>query len=219
MHLAIFDLDHTLLRGDSDKLWGDYLISMHKVDPVIYKQKNDDFFAQYRAGRLDIHAYLHFALAPLALYTPEELHTWRKNFTEHWLKPLIYKQAAALVQSYKDRGYTTMIITATNAFITQPVTELLRVDHLLATRVEMKNNRYTGRYLGTPTFQHGKVTNLEQWLQQHADHTMEQTLFFSDSHNDLPLMRRVAKAVAVHPDPQLQQYAQQSRWPIIYFSE
>ena len=218
MKLAIFDLDSTLIKGDSDKLWGDYLVSLNKVDPIEYKRKNDNFFAQYDKGELDIHTYLQFALQPLALYQKKDLDSWRDDFVQRIIKPLVYQQGADLVKSYKVKGYSTMIITATNRFITEPIAKLFAIDHLMATQVEQVDGQYTGRYLGTPTFQQGKLTNLRDWLKQHPNHSLDRSTFFSDSHNDIPLMQVVAKAVAVHPDRTLEAEAKARNWPIIYFS-
>ena len=215
MTLAIFDLDNTLIAGDSDHLWGDFLVERKLVDAALYKATNDQFYQDYKDGRLDIHAYLRFALSPLAEHALSNLIDWRGEFLEEKIKPIMLPAAAKLLQKHRDQGHTLMIITATNDFVTGPIAESLGVDYLIATRVEMIGERYTGEVDGVPCYREGKVQRLHEWLQQHKDHSLADSWFYSDSHNDLPLLRKVAHPVAVDPDPVLQREAQEAGWPLI----
>jgi HAD superfamily hydrolase (TIGR01490 family) len=212
--LAIFDLDNTLIAGDSDHLWSAFLVERGIVDRDAYEAANDRFFREYRQGTLDIHAYLAFALAPLAEHDPESLRQWRREFLEHMIRPIVLPAAQALVASHRSRGHFTLILTATNRFVTEPIAELFRVDALLATEPEWRDGRYTGQAVGVPTFREGKVTALDQWLRE-RDESLTDSVFYSDSHNDVPLLERVDKPVAVDPDEQLRAIARQRAWPII----
>ena len=214
MALAIFDLDNTLLAGDSDYLWGQFLVELGVVDAAEYADSNERFYQDYLAGRLDNHAYLEFALQPLARHKPEQLHRWRSRFIEEIIAPLILPAARELIAEHRRRGDIPLIITATNRFITEPIAALFGIEHLLATEVEWANGRYTGRYVGIPTFREGKIAALEQWLTRH-DADLVGSWFYSDSHNDLPLLERVDNPVAVDPDEVLRRHAQQRGWRII----
>jgi len=211
--LALFDLDNTLLGGDSDYLWGQFLVAEGIVDPA-YTLENQRYYQAYEAGTLDIADFLNFALRVLANHEPGDLHAWRTRFIETRIRPVLLPKAQALLQRHRDADDTLLIITATNRFVTQPIAELLKVPHLLATEVEMQQDRYTGRFTGTPCFQEGKVQRLQTWLQQ-TGHTLENSWFYSDSHNDLPLLQQVAHPVAVNPDAILADIAQARDWPII----
>jgi HAD superfamily hydrolase (TIGR01490 family) len=212
--LAIFDLDNTLLGGDSDFLWGQFLIQNRIVDGAHYERENQRFYANYQAGTLDIYAYLEFALAPLAAHDPADLETWRAQFIQKWIRPLVLPKAVALLNYHQSMGHKRLIITATNRFVTQPIATLLGVSQLLATEVEMINGRYTGKTTGTPCFQGGKVERLDTWL-RHTSYSLEDSWFYSDSHNDIPLLSRVTYPVAVDPDPALKRHAEQRGWSII----
>ncbi len=218
MPLAIFDLDNTLLAGDSDYLWGQFLIEQGLVDATAYDQANRRFYADYEAGCLDIQAFLAFSLAPLAAHEPAALHRWRAQFMADKIYPIVLPKAQALLQRHRQAGDTLLIITATNRFVTEPIAQWLQVPHLLATEVEMQQGRYTGRSVGIPCYQQGKVTRLQQWLQQ-TEHTLVESWFYSDSHNDLPLLQQVTHPVAVDPDPTLHHHAKQHGWPIIHLRE
>ena len=215
MTLAIFDLDNTLIAGDSDHLWGDFLVERGLVDVARYKATNDQFYQDYKDGRLDIHAYLRFALSPLAEHALTNLIDWRSEFLEEKIRPIMLPAAARLLQKHRDQGHILMIITATNDFVTGPIAESLGVDYLLATRAAMTSERYTGEIDGVPCYREGKVQRLHEWLQQQRDHSLADSWFYSDSHNDLPLLRKVTHPVAVDPDPVLLREAQEAGWPLI----
>ncbi|MCL7750486.1 HAD-IB family hydrolase [Guyparkeria hydrothermalis] len=214
MKLAIFDLDNTLLAGDSDHAWGAFMTEHGIVDADDYARHNDEFLRHYQQGTLDIDAYLRFALAPLAEHPAEDLEAWRAEFIERDIRPLITPAARELVESHRRRGHTLMLITATNAFVTGPIAELFDIPHLLATEPERRNGRYTGRYTGTPTFQHGKILALEEWLETQQVRP-EETWFYSDSRNDLPLLEQVDHPAAVDPDPVLRREAEARGWPVL----
>lgn len=214
MALALFDLDNTLIAGDSDHLWGEFLVERGIVDRDAYREANDRFFQAYRAGTLDIDAYLRFALAPLAAHDPERLWQWRRAFVEEKIRPIVLAPGRELVAKHRRAGDRTLIVTATNRFVTEPIAALFGVDALLATTPEWADGRYTGRVAGTPTFREGKVTVLEQWLAEHGE-SLKDSTFYSDSHNDLPLLERVSQPVAVDPDEALREQARRRGWPVI----
>lgn len=218
MSLAIFDLDNTLLADDSDYLWGQFLVERGIVDGVAYERDNERFYAEYRAGTLDIQAFLAFMLRPLAEHPLEQLLIWRAQFMEEKIRPILLPKALALLARHRAAGDTLLIITATNRFITAPIGEVLSVPDLLATEAEFVEGRYTGRPVGIPCFQHGKVERLRVWLAE-TGHTLDESWFYSDSHNDLPLLSQVSYPVAVDPDATLAEYAQAHGWPIISLRE
>lgn len=214
MKLAIFDLDNTLLAGDSDHLWGEFLVARGLVDEQAYREANERFYRDYQAGRLDIDAFLRFALTPLAENPPERLWAWRREFMEACILPIVLPAGEQLLDEHRAQGHHLMIITATNRFVTEPIAERLGVDTLLATEPEWRDGRYTGRHVGTPTFQAGKVRALDEWLARQPAQP-ESRWFYSDSHNDLPLLERVSHPVAVDPDPILRETALERGWPVI----
>ncbi|MCP3667937.1 MAG: HAD family hydrolase [Gammaproteobacteria bacterium] len=214
MPLAIFDLDNTLLAGDSDYLWGNFLAEQGLVDKDLYNSENERFYRQYEQGELDIYEFLRFSLKPLKENPLELLHLLRKQFLKEQILPIITRASKALIESHRSAGDTLMIITATNAFVTTPIAELLGIDHLIATDPEISDGTYTGEVAGEPSFQQGKVSRLNRWLKEHSV-SLEGSCFYSDSHNDIPLLEQVTKPVAVDPDPQLAQYATKLGWPII----
>lgn len=214
MALAIFDLDHTLLNGDSDYLWGEYMVANKIVDEAEYQRLNKSFQEDYHRGELDNDRYLQFALHPLTMHPIDKLHAWRQDYVENWIKPVIATGAPDLLKKHRQRGDTLIIISATNFFITEPIAELLDIIHLLATKPEIIDNRYTGKYLGTPTYKEGKVTVLGEWLSA-QQHSLTDSYFYSDSINDLPLLEQVSHPVAVNPDETLSRIAQQRNWPIL----
>ncbi len=214
MSLAIFDLDNTLLSGDSDYLWGQFLVEQGLVDGEFYERENQRYYDQYRAGTLDIHEFLAFMLRPLAENPLAELLAWRERFMEEKIQSILLPKAAELLDRHRAAGDSLLIITATNRFITEPIAELLGVPHLLATEPEFADGRYTGRSSGIPCFQHGKVERLSEWLDS-TDHDLADSWFYSDSLNDLPLLDRVTYPVAVDPDDALAEHARQRGWPII----
>lgn len=218
MSLAIFDLDNTLLSIDSDHAWGEFLLEQGAVDPVAYREANERFMADYNAGTLDMAAFLEMALKPLADNTPEQLAAWHQQFMASKIEPNILPKAEELLARHRTKGDILMIITATNRFITAPIAERLGVDHLIAVNPEVQHGRYTGRVTGIPSYREGKVTRLQQWLDQH-DISMEGAWFYSDSHNDLPLLEKVDHPVAVDPDDTLRQVAEERQWRIMSLRE
>ncbi len=214
MTLAIFDLDHTLLNGDSDYLWGEYMVETGIVNEQEYRGRNDDFYRDYQRGTLDSDRYLEFALEPLTHFTIAELHAWREDYVETWIKPIIAPGAPELLDNHRSRGHELLIISATNRFVTEPIARILGVPTVLATEPEIIDNRYTGRFLGTPTYQEGKVTVLKEWLSD-SDHDLDGSYFYSDSINDISLLELVDIPVAVNPDEELKTIAQARNWKTI----
>lgn len=214
MTLAIFDLDNTLLAGDSDHAWGEFLVEESIVDADEYQKANDKFYQEYLNGELDILHYLSFALQPLARHEMKQLLTWRKEFVEKKIRPMMQASATELLDSHRAQGHTLLIITATNRFVTEPVAELLGIEHLIATEPELVNGRYTGEVAGVPSFQDGKVTRLHDWLESTGE-SLDGAWFYSDSHNDAPLLRKVENPVAVDPDPTLESIAKENGWKIM----
>ena len=214
MSLAIFDLDNTLISIDSDHAWGEFLLEQGAVDPVDYREANERFMADYNAGTLDIAAFLEVALKPLTEHSPEQLAAWHQQFMASKIEPNILSKAEELVARHRTRGDTLLIITATNRFITGPIAERLGIDHLIAVEPEVVDGRYTGRVVGTPSYREGKVVRLKQWLEDH-DVSMEGAWFYSDSHNDLPLLEKVKHPIAVDPDDTLRKVAEERQWRIM----
>lgn len=214
MRLAIFDLDNTLIGGDSDHLWGRFLVQQGAVDGERYARENERFLRDYETGALDIDAFLAFALRPLAEHDPAQLEAWRRRFVDEHIRPLVLPAAQALVDRHRTRGDVPLIITATNRFVTEPIAELFGIGELLATEPEREDGRFTGYHRGTPTFREGKVRALEDWLARQGTR-FEAMDFYSDSRNDLPLLERVDRPVAVDPDPVLAQAARERGWPRI----
>ena len=214
MSLAIFDLDNTLLSIDSDHAWGEFLVEQGAVDPVAYREANERFLADYNAGTLDMAAFLEMALKPLAENTPEQLAAWHQQFMASKIEPHILPKAEELLARHRTKGDTLLIITATNRFITGPIAERLGVDDLIAVEPEMVDGRYTGRVDGVPSYREGKVIRLQAWLEA-QDITMDGAWFYSDSHNDLPLLEKVDHPVAVDPDDTLRAHAEAQGWPVV----
>jgi HAD superfamily hydrolase (TIGR01490 family) len=212
--LAIFDLDNTLLRGDSDHAWGRFLIENHIVDGEEYERENERYYAQYQAGTLDIMEFLAFALRPLALHDRATLDAWHRQYMQAKIMPMITPAARALVNLHRANGDTLVIITATNRFVTAPIAEEFEIPHLIATEPEVIEGRFTGKVAGTPCYREGKVTRLKSWMQQQGQ-TFQDIWFYSDSHNDLPLLSIVDHPVAVNPDDILRREAQQRGWQIL----
>lgn len=218
MALALFDLDNTLLAGDSDYQWGVFLVAKGLVDAEVYDKANERFYQQYADGELDIHEFLNFSLGPLAQLPTATLSRLHEEFMDQHILPIMTAQGRQAIEFHRDAGDTTLIITATNSFVTAPIAEAFGVDHLIATEPEIVDGRYTGKVAGVPSFQHGKITRLQQWMQEH-DADLEGSSFYSDSHNDLPLLDIVTRPVAVDPDPQLRQVARDKGWEIISFRQ
>jgi HAD superfamily hydrolase (TIGR01490 family) len=214
MTLAIFDLDHTLINGDSDHLWGEYMVENGIVDEQTYRQRNDVFYQDYQRGTLDNDQYLAFALEPLTHYSIDELHAWRADYVEKWIRPLIAPGTARLLDEHRHSNHQLMIISATNLFVSEPIGQMLGVTTVLATEPEIIANRYTGRFLGTPTYQQGKVTVLREWAANN-NHDLVGAYFYSDSLNDLALLEQVDNPVTVNPDDDLKLIAEARAWKII----
>lgn len=214
MPLTIFDLDETLIAADSDHEWGQFVVDKGLVDAQIHKKKNDDFYALYKAGQLDIDEYLQFSCSVLTQYSIEDLHRFRSEFVAQRILPIILDKAQDLVKKHRQMGDTLLVITSTIEFVTRPIVDEFGIDILIAPDPEIVSNRYTGRIVGVPSFAAGKVTRLEQWLANRQD-SLEGSSFYSDSHNDLPLLRLVDNPVAVDPDPILREKAEENQWPII----
>lgn len=214
MSLAIFDLDNTLIADDSDYLWGQFLVDQGIVDKVQYENANAKFYDDYQQGTLDIVEFLNFSLRPLADNPVEQLYQWRTQFIEQIITPILLKPAQQLVDKHRDRGDTLLVITATNRFVTEPIVQLYGIDNLLATSPEFINGQYTGGFIGVPCFREGKVTLLQEWLKKSTE-TLEDSWFYSDSHNDLPLLNLVDHPVAVDPDEKLAAVAKQGNWSMI----
>ncbi len=214
MALAIFDLDNTLLAGDSDHSWGVFLVEKQLVDADVYRQANDKFYADYKNGTLDIRAYLQFSLAPLTRHSLVELAELHAEFMREHIEPLMLPKAEALLQHHRDQGDHLLIITATNGFVTRPIAKRLGVDDILATDPEVVDDRYTVNFVGEPCFQAGKITHLHEWL-KHNQHSLEGAYFYSDSINDLPLLEQVDQPVVVDADERLAAIARERNWKAI----
>jgi len=213
MSLALFDLDNTLLGGDSDYLWGRHLIELGIVDGEVYEQTNRQFYEDYRAGRLDIAAFLRFSLAPLRQHPISDLERWREAFVRERIEPIILPAAQALVEQHRCVGDTLVIVTATNAFVTAPIAARFGIEHLIATEPELESGRYTGEIVGQPAFREGKVERLQDWMATNSE-TLSGSVFYSDSINDLPLLEAVERPVVVDPDELLDAVARERGWPI-----
>lgn len=214
MKLAIFDLDNTLLAGDSDHAWGEFLCDRGYVDPVEYRARNDQFYADYVAGQLDVLAYQNFCQEILGRTDMLTLQQWHVDFMQHYVEPMILPKGEALIAEHRQAGDYIMMITATNSFITGPIAKRLDMDHLIATECGMEAGRYTGQLVGVPSFQAGKITRLNSWLSDNQANLLD-SHFYSDSHNDLPLLEKVTRAVAVDPDDRLRAIALERGWEVI----
>ena len=214
MSLAIFDLDNTLIAGDSDHAWGEFLIEQGIVNAQSYKQANDLFYQQYQRGELDIYAYLSFALEPLTQFSLTQLKSLHQQFMKDKIDPLLLPKAFDLLKKHRNQGDYLLIITATNRFITGPIAERLGVDDILASEPEIVDGKYTGRISGTPCYQEGKVERLNQWFKNH-DQDLKDSYFYSDSHNDIPLLEQVDHPVVVDADEQLLSHAKKRGWTSI----
>ena len=213
--LALFDLDDTLLDGDSDSEWGLFLVELGAIDGPAYNARNDEFMAQYRAGTMDIEEFLAFQLYPLSQFTMAQLDAWHEQFMERKILPMIRPGARALLDRHRDA--VQVMITATNGFVTAPIAAALGIPTILATDLERVDGRFTGRATGTPCFREGKVLRLKAWLAERGERLEDygESWFYSDSVNDVPLMSLVTHPVAVHPDERLRAHAVERGWPII----
>ena len=219
MKLALFDLDNTLLAGDSDFEWAQFLIEQGVLDGEVYAARNQRFYDEYKAGTLDIREFLDFQLKPLARHPRAVLDAWHHEFMTRKILPIVRDSARALVERH--RGQLRAVVTATNSFVTAPIAREFGIEHLIATEPEVRNGEFTGQVVDIPCFREGKVQRLERWLAQQGNAlgTFEQSWFYSDSLNDLPLLGRVTHPVAVDPDDTLRAHAQRHGWPIISLVE
>ena len=217
MNLALFDLDNTILAGDSDYNWSRFLIQEGYLDGAIHAEKNEKFYADYKAGTLDIYAFVEFQFKPLARNPRSILNQLLKKYVEEVIKPIITEKAYALVRKHREEGDLLIVITATNSFITKPIAALFAIEHLIGTDPEEKEGEFTGKVSGLPSFKEGKVTRLEAWLKNKNLSLVDfkKSYFYSDSHNDLPLMQKVTHPVAVDSDDILTEYANSKGWPQI----
>jgi HAD superfamily hydrolase (TIGR01490 family) len=217
VELVLFDLDNTLLAGDSDYAWAQFLIEQGVLDRAQYEVRNDEFFLQYKAGTLDIHEFLTFQLAPLAAHPRAQLDRWHAEFMRQKIRPMIGAAAHALVERHRGPDNLCAIVTATNSFVTAPIAREFGVPHLIATEPEERDGRFTGGVAGLPCFQSGKVTRVVEWLARegHSFESFAATRFYSDSANDLPLLERVSHPVAVDPDDRLRAVAAERGWTIL----
>jgi HAD superfamily hydrolase (TIGR01490 family) len=217
--LAIFDLDNTLLRGDSDHAWGEFLVEQGAVDRERFASENNRYYAAYLAGTLDIYEFLEqHQLRPLAEHDRATLERWRTEFVRTKIAPLITPAARALVEQHRARGDTLLIITATNRFITAPIAEAFNISHLIATEPEEMDGQFTGKVAGVPSYREGKVERLSEWLNDRHE-SLNGSWFYSDSHNDLPLLNLVDHPVAVNADEILAEYARTRGWTMIELTE
>ncbi|SCX54877.1 HAD family phosphatase [Nitrosospira sp. Nsp1] len=217
MNLALFDLDNTLLAGDSDFQWAQFLIEQRVLDREVYEAQNVEFYEQYKSGTLDIHEFLDFQLKPLSRHPRSQLDAWHSEFMKERILPLITPDARELINKHMLGRDLCIIITATNRFVTAPIAQELGISNLIATEAEQRDGEYTGRVSGLPCFREGKITRLESWLDEHnlTWLSFQESWFYSDSLNDLPLLNKVTHPVAVDPDATLKAHAEKKGWPII----
>jgi len=218
MHLALFDLDNTLLPLDSDYEWGRFLGRVGAVDAEAYQRENERYYREYVAGTMDIGEFLAFCLAPLAAHPPQRLDAWRSQYIDEVIRPALRREARDLVDRHRARGDLCAIVTATNEFVTAPIAAQFGIEHLIATGVECIDGRFTGRPRGTPTYREGKIERTAQWLRSLGLHweSFERSWFYSDSANDLPLLSRVSDPVPTNPDERLAAYASERGWPVLH---
>jgi HAD superfamily hydrolase (TIGR01490 family) len=217
MNLALFDLDNTLLISDSDFEWAQFLIEQRVLDREVYEARNLEFYEQYKNGTLDIHQFLDFQLKPLSRHSRIQLDVWHNEFMAKRILPLIAPGAHELINKHMLEGDLCVIITATNRFVTAPIAQALGINNLIATEPEQKNGEFTGQVSGAPCFREGKITRLENWLDERNLTWLSflESWFYSDSLNDMPLLNKVSRPVAVDPDTTLKSYAEKNNWPII----
>ena len=217
MQLALFDLDHTLLTGDSDYEWTQYLVSKGIVDRTTHEARNAEFYEQYKAGTMDIHEFLDFQLRPLADHTRADLEAWHADFMETQIRPRLSQKARELVRKHLDAGDICAMVTATNSFVTGPIARELGIPHLIATIPAQENGRFTGKPRGLPSFREGKIARVDAWLESMGLwwNNFQRSWFYSDAHNDLPLLLRVTDPVVVDPDATLRAYAENAGWPTL----
>ena len=217
MNLALFDLDNTLLTSDSDFEWSQFLIEKKVLDRKEYESRNLEFYEQYKSGTLDINLFLAFQLQPLSLYPRTQLDDWHNEFMAKKIMPQIAPGAYKLINEHMLGGDLCIIITATNRFVTEPIARILGISNLIATEPGQESGEFNGQVFGTPCFREGKITRLEDWMDEHNLTWLSflESWFYSDSLNDIPLLKKVTNPVAVDPDSTLEKYAKENNWPII----
>ncbi|MGK0270313.1 MAG: HAD superfamily hydrolase (TIGR01490 family) [Cocleimonas sp.] len=214
MTLALFDLDKTLLNGDSDFEWGQFLVSKNLVDQKEYAEANSYFYEEYKRGTLDIVEFCAFSFKPLSVMSRTQLNELHNEFMQTVIIPMIRKKSQATVDKHHAQGDISILITATNSFITQPIANYFGIQHLIATEPKIVDGKYTTEIEGTPCFQEGKVTRLHEWMDEN-DANLKGSYLYSDSMNDIPLLEAVETAIAVHPDDTLKEIAEERGWAII----
>lgn len=214
MALAIFDLDNTLIAGDSDHSWGEFLVDQNIVDRQFYKKMNDKFYADYESGCLDIYAYLEFSVQPLTKFSIKDLQSLHQQFMSEVIDPMKLDKAKDLINHHRQAGDRLLVITSTNRFIVEPICQSLGINEIIATDLEIIDNKYSGKVIGTPTFQEGKVDRFNQWLMEQKE-SSDGSYFYSDSINDMPMLLEVAYPIAVDPDSELRKEAESRNWEII----
>lgn len=215
MNIALFDLDNTLIKGDSDHEWGNYLVENNYVDPIIYKEKNNIFFERYKEGTLCPREFATFSYEPLTKYSYKTLIDIREKFFNEKILPLVLPKAIDLINYHKKNSDIVAIVTATNSFISKVSANFFQVEHLLASEPEFIDNKFTGKLQGEPCFQEGKVYKVKEWIEKNNLSTHDEIYFYTDSHNDLKLMEYCTKPVAVDPDETLKKISIKNNWKII----
>ena len=214
MRLAIFDIDNTLIAGDSDLLWGEFLCERNYVDSNVYKAEHEKYYKDYLSGKLDINNFLKFQLKVLGENDLNLLKKWRKDFFEEKIRPVILPKAYQLIDKHRNQNHDLLIITATNRFIVEPIASEFKIENIIACEPEIYNEQFTGKFTGTPSYAEGKGERFNDWLKT-IGRRLEESWFYSDSHNDIPLMKEVNHPVAVDPDESLKNEAIKIGWPII----
>ena len=215
MNIALFDLDNTLIKGDSDYQWGNYLVENNYVDPVSYSEKNENYFDQYRKGTLCAKEFAEFSYEPLTKYDYNTLISIRKKFFEEKIKPLILPKAVDLVRFHKEKKDILAIVTATNSFISKVSADYFEIKNLLASEPEFINNKFTGKLSGEPCFQEGKVKKVKEWMRLNNYNNYDDIYFYTDSHNDIQLLEYCTKPIAVDPDKILEDLSKKNNWQIM----
>ena len=214
MALAIFDLDNTLIAGDSDHSWGEFLVDQHIVDRHFYKKMNDKFYADYESGCLDIYAYLEFSVKPLTKFSIRDLELLHQQFMLEVIDPIKLEKAKDLINQHRHAGDRLLVITSTNRFIVEPICQSFGINEVIATDLEIIDNKYSGNIIGIPTFKEGKVKRFNQWLMEQKE-SSDGSYFYSDSINDMPMLLEVTHPIAVDPDSELRKEAESRNWEII----
>jgi HAD superfamily hydrolase (TIGR01490 family) len=218
MQLAIFDLDHTLIPFDSDKAWNQFLIDIEAVDAEHYRKNNERFYQDYLNEDLDIRAYQRFACEILQAYPVDQVTAWRNQYIQEIVRPQLQTKALECIQAYKGKGFHTLIISATNTFIVEPIARLHDVDSYLGCEFEVIDGRYTGKLIGAPTYKSGKIDALNAWLKIKSE-SASTIHFYSDSINDRPLLEKADQAFVVDPDQSLAEIACKKGWPVMQFAD